>query len=329
MAWADIWGAVNSGAQSMGGWGNVLQGAYGIYGASRDKKQGKRAANQAAQAATPVAYGTGSMYGSTTVDPRTRQLGFSMAQNPFAQLMNVGGLQSLANAFSAPGSAYGGAAPEIAAAAQGLTGPGLEQEASGRLGILRQLAAPEEQRASNQLTDRLFASGRLGGTGGGIEQEAMARAQSAADLQRQLASQDWAATRAQNRFQGALQAVNAGQSGAINQFNMGQQSLGSLGDMFRLLLAQGNAGIGAATGTPASIAALQYGANTAPGGMGAGMEWLKQSGVFNKIGDWFGGKLPGGTPTAPPTASPVGPYQGGYQFPTTLPGQTPPYAPGP
>lgn len=316
--WGNILGAINTGVQGMGGWGNVAQGLYGLYGASRSKKQGKKAAAQAAAAATPIAYGTGSMYGTTTVDPRTRQLQFNMGQNPFAQLMNVGGLQSLSNAYSAAGAPYGGANPEIAAAAEGLTGPGLEQEAAGRLGILRQLAQPEEQRATNQLTDRLFASGRLGGTGGGIEQEALARAQSAADLQRQLASQDWASTRAQNRFQGALQAVGAGQARQAQNFNIGQGSMGGLADMFKMLLAQGNAGIGAATATPASVALTQGAARTAPGGTEAAMEWLKQSGLFTKIGDWMGGKLPGGAPapTAPPPAGTVpGPWIGGYVFP--------------
>jgi len=324
MAWADIFkgvgGALNTGAKALGGWGNVLQLGTSLYGANRQQQQGQQAAQQAVQAATPIGYGTGSMYGQTTVDPRTRQMQFQFGQNPFAQLMNVGGLQSFSNAFSAPGAAYGGAAPEIAQAAQGMFGPGLEQEAAGRLGILRQLAQPEEQRASNQLTDRLFASGRLGGTGGAVEQEAMARAQSAADLQRQLASQDWASTRAQNRFQSALQAVGAGQAGAAQQFNMGQGAMGGLSDMFKMLLQQGNVGLGAASATPSDIAALQAGAKTAPGAFDAGAAWLQNSGAFGKIGDWIGGKM--GMPTAQPTATgQYGPMAGGYAGGTFAPQQ--------
>ena len=155
------WAANNAGTIS-----NYAQLGAGIYGAAKQGKAGKKAGRRAAAMATPIGYGTAGPWGATAVDPRSRMVTYSPAQNPFSQLFNVGGLGSLANAYSAPGAAYYGASPEVAAAAQGMFGPALEQEAAGRLGVLRELAQPQEQQMQNQLTDRLFASGRLGGTGG-------------------------------------------------------------------------------------------------------------------------------------------------------------------
>jgi len=161
--------------------------------------------------------------------------------------------------------------------------------------------------------------GRLGGTGGGIEQEALARAQSAADLQRQMMSQDWAQSRAMNRFNTAQQAVQAGQAQAANQFNMGTGSMGQLGQMFQMLLNQGNFGAGLGVGAPAQLAAM---ANQSPINT-AVLPALQSSGVFDKLGGWLGGKIGGSIPEGMDTAmnstlSP-GPYAGGYRggtFPT-------------
>lgn len=309
--WGSLFSGIGKGVDAVGGWGNVIKGGVGIYGAMQDKKGAQSAAQTAAQQSTPYGYSTGSMWGNTMVDPRTRQMQFSMAQNPFAQMMNIGGLQGLSNAYSASGSAYGGANPEIVAAANAMYGPQMEQEASGRLSALRQLAQPEEARATQGLESRLFSMGRLGGTGGAVEQEALARAQSAADLQRQLTSQDWASNRAQNRFQTALQAVGAGQQGQAQQFGMGMQSQGGLQAMFQQLLQQGQLGVQAGAATPGNVAALGYNANTMPGAGGALGAWANESGIFNKIGDWLGSKT-GGTPIAPGPTGYTGINPGNY-----------------
>lgn len=87
-----------------------------------------------------------------------------------------------------------------------------EQLGSQQLDIMRQLAAPEEQRARVGLRDNLFAQGRLGTTGGGVQQQALAEAQSNADLQRQLASMNFG----QQLRQGAL-----GQLGLQDQLLQG------------------------------------------------------------------------------------------------------------
>lgn len=56
------------------------------------------------------------------------------------------------------------------------------------LGLLRDLARPEEQRQGNELRDRLFAQGRLGTTGGTEEQGLFSRNLGEADLRRVLES---------------------------------------------------------------------------------------------------------------------------------------------
>jgi hypothetical protein len=65
-----------------------------------------------------------------------------------------------------------------------------EQLGQQRLDVLRQQAEPFEQRQFNQLQDNLFATGRVGTTGGGIQTEAFARGLAQADTGRQLAAQD-------------------------------------------------------------------------------------------------------------------------------------------
>ena len=63
---------------------------------------------------------------------------------------------------------------------------------ASRLDTLRQQAAPFEERAFSGLQDNLFATGRLGTTGGGIQTEAFARGLGQADLSRQIAAGDFA-----------------------------------------------------------------------------------------------------------------------------------------
>lgn len=70
-------------------------------------------------------------------------------------------------------------------------GPGQDYQGfvNGRLDLLRQQAAPFEQRAYNANNQNLFSTGRMGTTGGGIQTEAFARGLGQADLQRQLDAQ--------------------------------------------------------------------------------------------------------------------------------------------
>ena len=61
-----------------------------------------------------------------------------------------------------------------------------EQARQQTLDLLRQQAAPEEERSFANLQDQLFATGRLGTSGGGLQTEAFARGLGRADLERQL-----------------------------------------------------------------------------------------------------------------------------------------------
>jgi hypothetical protein len=276
-------------------WGTIIDVGLQAGSAYMSAKGAKKAGKKAVQQSTPVPYGTNSMWGSTTVDPKTKQISYNQSVNPFSQILNQGGMQSFANAFAAPGQAYYGAAPEIAQAAAAMGGPQQEAEAAERLGLLRGMAQPGEQRQSNSLLDRLQAMGRLGGTGGAVEQEALASAQAQADLQRQMTAQDWATNRATNRFNTALGAVGAGQSQASQSFNFGQNSMQGIAGIFQQLLAQGQQGVGSAAGTPASVALGNAGASQAwPNALG---QIVSNAGIGDAIGGWLN-KTPTATPSA-------------------------------
>jgi hypothetical protein len=92
-----------------------------------------------------------------------------------------------------------GLAPQIEPNALNTTNQGLsllnippEVLAQNRLNVLRDQAAPFEQREFNRLQDDLFKTGRIGSSGGGLQTEAFARGLGQADLDRQLAAEDQA-----------------------------------------------------------------------------------------------------------------------------------------
>jgi hypothetical protein len=70
----------------------------------------------------------------------------------------------------------------------GTLGQTAQQLGAGQLDIMRQISAPKEQQARVGQQSNLFAQGRLGSTGGAGEMQALAEAQSDADLKRQLAA---------------------------------------------------------------------------------------------------------------------------------------------
>lgn len=67
-------------------------------------------------------------------------------------------------------------------------GGGSEAARARTLDLLRQQAAPFEDRAFTSLLDNQFATGRLGSSGGALQTEAFARGLGQADLSRQLAA---------------------------------------------------------------------------------------------------------------------------------------------
>lgn len=79
-----------------------------------------------------------------------------------------------------------------------------------RLDLLRQLSAPVEDRQRTELENRLFRQGRLGSTGGGLDQRALFRSQSDADMARQLAAIESGEGLQQRLFGTALKSLGAG-----------------------------------------------------------------------------------------------------------------------
>lgn len=225
------------------------------------KKQAS-ATKSAAEATATHPFSGSSAYGTTNFNQGTRQLDINQANNPFASLFTVGGLSSLANAASAPGSPFYGAPPELIAALGGASNS--DAEAQNRLDLLRSQAAPENNAAALSLKDKLFSLGQLGSTSGAAGQEALLRATNAQDLGFQTTAADWANQRAQQRFQNALTTIQTGGNLASNQFNQGVTANNSLGDMFQRLLSQAGLGISAGGGQAPAAAMAAAGASTAP-----------------------------------------------------------------
>jgi hypothetical protein len=137
--------------------------------------------------------------------------------------------------------------------------PGTQEGARAQqLDLLRQEAAPFEERAFSGLQNNLFSTGRLGTTGGGLQTEAFARGLGQADLSRQItagnegrAAQnsqlnlaqgqlgagsgirelgDQLLTGAQNRFAGT---ANLSQDLSANRQGLQQQQFGNLGSLLQ------------------------------------------------------------------------------------------------
>lgn len=173
-----------------------------------------------------------------------------------------------------------------------------------RLALLREQAAPFEQRAFNANNQNLFSTGRMGTSGGGMQTEAFARGLAQADTGRQLDSQSFAEQLYGRDLNASLQRNSTGlgllglsnnlfgsagsaygsQFGGATQFN----DLGNARAQQRLQNAQGMFGFGNSlasqdfqTGTAAMQNyfgigdALQnqakFGAEVGGIGMGAGM----------------------------------------------------------
>jgi hypothetical protein len=108
---------------------------------------------------------------------------------------------------------------------QGLMSNSYGDVAQQRLGLLRDQAAPFEQRATDSLMQRLFSQGRMGSTGGGRDIEAFARGLGQADTSRQLDAQGFA-----EQLYGRDQSLGANLfSAGVGNFMQGDQFGGQLG----------------------------------------------------------------------------------------------------
>jgi hypothetical protein len=150
-------------------------------------------------------------------------------------------------------------------------GRGFDASRDDTLALLRQQAAPFEQRAFQGLQDTQFATGQLGSSGGALQTEAFARGLSQADLDRQLAASGEARAeqsslldllggqleggaglrgmeadllqQAFSQFAGTQGLAADLQSGVFNQgsalFNQGGQGLGGMQAILGMLMSLG------------------------------------------------------------------------------------------
>lgn len=170
--------------------GKVIRSDIGSASLSAGDLEGLRAglANQA----------TG-MQGSSGLDANTLGLLANLqgagGQFGDAGLQGLGNLQQLTNSgvgMSAVGLADASDfAGQLRNQAQNAFGalPGTQQQSTAdTLALLRQQAAPQEERDFSRLQDNLFATGRSGTSGGGLMMESFAKGLGEADLSRQLAA---------------------------------------------------------------------------------------------------------------------------------------------
>ncbi len=140
-----------------------------------------------------------------------------------------GGAQTLAGQIPGSNQFQTGLQNTAFGNAQGLLGSlgqTYDSAYGNTLGTLRQQALPEEQRQMAGLTDNLFATGRLGSTGGALQTEAFARGLGQADLSRQLAATTMAQQAQQNQLGLATGQVGIG-TGLANQGNNNMGALSS------------------------------------------------------------------------------------------------------
>lgn len=130
--------------------------------------------------------------------------------------------QGMGNLFGA--AMYNPYAQEQMAMGRGLLGQDYSGVYNDRLGLLREQAAPFEERATNSLFNRLYGQGRLGSTGGGRDIEAFARGLGQADTSRQLDAMGFA-----EQLYGRDQAVGANLfSGGVGNYLSGLGQAGQL-----------------------------------------------------------------------------------------------------
>jgi len=174
----------------------------------------------------------------------------------------MGGMQNYSNLF---GGLAGAAAQNPYAQQQMQLGLGFmgaqpqsyQDVAASRLGLLRDQAAPFEERAYNSLQNRMFSQGRMGSTGGGRDLEAFSRGLAQADTGRQLDAQQLAEGLYGRDLQAALQQQGMGanlfsggagnwMSGLTNAADIGRLGMGATTGMYDLGMGWNQAGYGRA-----------------------------------------------------------------------------------
>jgi hypothetical protein len=99
------------------------------------------------------------------------------------------------------------------------------QAGSDYTNMLRASAQPQEQQAVASQMDSLFGNGRLGTTGGATMMGQLSQAQQQADIQRQIAGQQYGLSSQLQAQQGYDSALNAEQGRQIGGYNTNQSAL--------------------------------------------------------------------------------------------------------
>jgi hypothetical protein len=166
--------------QALVGAGGQVSGNLGLQGLSPLQLLGLGLAGQSA-GGPDMDLGTldalSGLFGSTTGS--TFNQFNQQQQNPFQQ-------QLMEQLFQGAGGQFADASR------------GFEDYRASTLDTLRQQAQPFEERAFSSLQDNLFATGRMGTSGGGLQMESFARGLGQADLSRQLAAGQEARAAQQN-----------------------------------------------------------------------------------------------------------------------------------
>lgn len=143
------------------------------------------------------------------------------ANNAFAQAR-----QGLSTADASAQAAFGAGNAQL-----GSLGQTYDQAYGNTLNTLREQARPQEERQFASLQDNLFATGRLGSTGGALQTEAFARGLGQADLSRQLAAGQEGRLAQQNALgigQGAFGLGDQLLNSAFGRFGQTAQLAGDL-----------------------------------------------------------------------------------------------------
>ena len=136
-----------------------------------------------------------------------------------------------------------GTGEEALAGLRGLLGGGMQEGIEQQYGLMQELFAPQRQREMEELESRLFAQGRLGGTGGALETQGMREAWGQQDIASYLQAQQSAMERA-----GLLGQLGAGMFAQTAPYRGVQPPAG--GSTLADILAEQEAAQGALTPSP-------------------------------------------------------------------------------
>lgn len=222
---------------------------------------------------------------------------------------------------------------------------GFDDLRADTLGRLDELARPQEERAFANLQDNLFATGRIGSTGGALQTEAFARGLGDAATARSLQADQVARQARNDAIAGSATASNVGQqllgledslyANALNRFagtlGLDQDLRANEFDFGSALFNQGLTGLGAQSGILDQLIQMgQFGANlggqeastriSALGGSAGGLlQQPLQGDALGGLASQLGSNILGGTDLVGDVSSAIGGKFGNNQAATPAP----------